>query len=281
MLIRISRISFGFKKYDKMNPILKLSLLPALSIFAGVPGACAARTFDVTPSADTFVATGSSSNPDGDLSSYNFGGAGALTVESGSLPNGEFQTVIMFNLSGAENYFNSEYGIGAWTVQSVSLQLTSSAHPNPMFNAPAAGQFGVSLMANNSWIEGTGTGGAPATDGITYYSLTNTYINNAADQALGTFQFGGGSSGTSAYGLGLSSGGLVSDVEGGDDLSLRLFPADNNVSYLFNSSRAASGGPELVITAVPEPGALELAGIGLAALSLWRFIRPRLTQRRT
>ena len=94
-----------------------------------------------------------------------------------------------------------KYGIGDWTIQSVTLQLTASAHGNAMFNSVAAGQFGVSLMANNSWAEGTGTGGMPTSDGITYNSLTSTFINNANDQGLGTFQFVGGTSGTGNYTL--------------------------------------------------------------------------------
>ena len=143
-----------------------------------------------------------------------------------------------------------------------------------MFNPPAAGQFAVSLMANNSWVEGTGTGGKPTMDGITYNTLESTYINNAADQALGTFQFGGASSGASASSLDLTSG-VVRDLEGGDEMSLRLYADDDNISYLFNS-RMASPGPELVITATPEPGTVELGLTGAAVLWLWQWKkRPR------
>jgi hypothetical protein len=221
---------------------------------------CGAQTFSTNAISDAFVATG----PTGNLSGDNFGAAGSLTVEAGDLPQGEFQTVIEFNSAGAATLFNSEYGVGNWTVSSVALELTASAHGNAIFNATAAGQFGVSLMRNNSWIEGTGTGGAPTTDGISYNSLENTYINTSTDQGLGVFQFVGGSSGTGLYNLGLTSG-LTGDVAAGSDLSLRLFPADNNVSYLFNSRMASSGQPELVITAVPEPDLFALsvaAGVG-------------------
>jgi hypothetical protein len=129
-------------------------------------------------------------------------------------------------------------------------------------------------MQNNSWVEGTGTGGTPTTDGITYNTLQSQYINNATDQTLGTFSFAGGSSGEEGYLLSLASG-LSGDVQGGDDLSLRLFPADNDVSYLFSSRETGATGPELVITATPEPGTLELGVTGLAALSLWQFIKRR------
>jgi hypothetical protein len=229
--------------------------------------ACDADTFTASPTADAFVGTG----PTGNLSGDNFGAAGALSLAAGDLPQGEFQTVIQFNLSGAVSAFNAEFGAGQWTIQSVTLDLTSSAHGNSIFNAAAAGLFGISLMQNNSWVEGTGTGGKPTTDGITYNSLQNVYINNSTDQALGTFNFGGGSSGENSYLLGLASG-LVSDVQNGGDASLRLFPDDNNVSYLF-SSRENGNGPQLVITAVPEPNAWLLALEGAGLFYLPRLVR--------
>ena len=260
-----------------MEPIcLKQShKIPLATVLAAVYCAalrpCGADTYVATPIADAFVATG----PTGNLSGDNFGAAGALAVAAGDLPQGEFQSVMQFDLAGAVSAFNADYGVGQWTIQSVSLELSASPHGNSIFNPPAAGEFGISLMQNNSWLEGTGTGGTPTTDGITYNSLQNQYINNATDQALGTFGFPGGSSGEEGYLLSLASG-LVSDVQGGDDLSLRLFPDDNNVSYLFSSRETGATGPELIITATPEPGTLELGLTGLAALSLWRFIkRPR------
>jgi hypothetical protein len=246
----------------KLKPIPKLhvvSILGAILSTMSCLGGAAAFTNGAI--ADAFVATG----PTGNLSGDNFGAAGALSVAAADLPQGEFQSVLEFNLSGAASAFNAEYGAGQWTIQSAALELTASAHGNAMFNTVAAGQFGVSLMQNNSWIEGTGTGGAPTTTGITYNSLEGVYINSAADQALGTFSFAGGTSGTASYSLNLAPG-LVGDVEGGNDLSLRLFAADNSVSYLFTSREGAPNGPELVITAVPEPDTLLLGIAGTAAL---------------
>jgi hypothetical protein len=229
---------------------------------------CDADTYTTGPIADTFVATG----PTGNLSADNFGGAGALAVAAGGLPQGEFQSVIQFNLSGAQSAFNAEYGLGQWTIQSVTLDLTASSHANSIFNSPAAGLFDISLMQNNSWVEGTGTGGTPTMDGITYDSLESVYINNSADQALGTFSFAGGTSGENGYSLDLASG-LVGGVQDGGDVSLRLYPDDNDISYLFSSRMAAPNGPELVITAVPEPSVLLLVETGAAALFLARLIR--------
>jgi hypothetical protein len=65
---------------------------------------------------------------------------------------------------------------------------------------------------------------------------------------------------------------LTGDILGGSDMSLRLFAADNSVSYLFSSRAQASGQPELVITAVPEPGTVTLLTLA-SGLFLWRVRR--------
>lgn len=163
--------------------------------------------------------------------------------------------------------------MGQWTLQSVTLQLTSTANNNPNFyNPTAAGQFGISWLRNDSWLEGTGAPATPTTDGITHDSLLNTFLDSANDQALGTFIFGGGSSGANSYQLDLASG-LIADVLAGDHLSLRLFATDANVSYLFNSRSISTSAnrPALIVSVVPEPGGLALICVGLAALALRRF----------
>src|SRR6185295_1527642 len=168
---------------------------------------------------------------------------------------------LRFNLAGAQSSFDAQFGAGQWSIQSVTLQLTSSPHNNSIFNNIAAGQFGVSLMQNNLWVEGTGTGGVPGSDGVSFNTLLGVYVNNADDQALGTFAFPGGSSGQNNYNLSLSSG-LVTDVTSGSDLSLRLFAADNTVSYLATSRSGSSGRPDILVqaVAVPEPNTFALCG---------------------
>ncbi len=237
-----------------MNKVSKILFIASL----GLASQTFAATFSTGASADAFVAFG----PSGNLANNNYGGGNALALAAGGLTNGEFQTVMKFDLSGALSAFNAQYGLGNWSIQSVSLQLTSSPHNNPIYDDIVAGQFGVSLMQNNSWIEGTGNASNPATNGITFSSLQSVFINNSTDQALGTFNFPGGSSGQNTYSLNLSAG-LTADVLAGSSLSLRLFAADNQISYLFNARTAqpASSGPQLIITAVPEPGVLALIGV--------------------
>jgi hypothetical protein len=246
---------------DKPFRAPRLLLLAALG--CGTYSPSYAGSYATNALADAFVATG----PTGNLSNNNYGGGGALAVAAGDLPNGEFQSVIKFDLSGARNAFNAQYGPGQWSIQAVSLQLTSSPHSNAIYNNVAAGLFGISLMQNSSWVEGTGTAGSPATNGITYNTLQSTFINNSADQSLGTFSFNGSTSGASTYSLSLSPG-LTADLFGGDEVSLRLFAADNNVGYLFSSRSAmpSSSEPELFITAVPEPNILGLLTLGLGML---------------
>ena len=225
---------------------------------------CGAASYTTNPIADAFVTTG----PSGNLSGDNFGAAGALAIAASGLPQGQFQSVLKFDLSGARNSFDLQFGAGLWTPQSVTLQLTASPHGNAIFNNVAAGQFNVSLMQNNSWVEGTGTGGIPTTDGISFNSLQSTFVNNASDEALGTFGFGGGTSGANNYALVLAPG-LVAKLLAGDVLSPRLFAADNSLSYLFGS-RASGAGPQLTVIAVPEPGSIAVGLLGLATFLVWR-----------
>lgn len=223
-------------------------------------------SFSSQPIGDAFVTPGSS----GSLSTSNFGAAGALAIAASGLPQGQFQTVLKYDLSSELNALNTQFGAGQWTVQSVSLTLTASAHPNPIFNSVAAGMFTVSLMQNNSWAEGTGTGGAPTSDGISFSSLENDYIG-ASDQELGTFSFAGNASGANTYSLNLSSS-LLADIMGGEELSLRLFAADNNISYLFNSRNITgplTAEPTLTVdvATIPEPRS---SALFVAALVMFR-----------
>jgi len=174
-----------------MKPILTILLLAATALPA--PGA----SFSANPTADAFVTTG----PTGNLAGNNYGGAGALALSAAGLPQGQLQSVLQFDLAGAISSFNSTYGAGQWSIQSVTLQLSASPANNAIFNPSSAGVVGISWMQNDSWTEGTGSPAAPGASGITFLSLQNTFLSGG-DENLGTFSFSGATSGAFTYSLG-------------------------------------------------------------------------------
>ena len=226
-------------------------------------------TFSLNPAADAFVTTG----PSGNLSNSNYGGAGALSVAAPGLAQGEFQSVLQFDLSGMKNSFDSLFGAGQWTVQSVSLQLTAASPNNPIFNASSAGQFGISWMQNDNWLEGTGGPLSPSATGITFSTLSS--LIGPSDESLGIFSFNGATSGSLTYSLDRTPS-FSTDIQSGSTLSLRMFAADNLVSFLSDSRNfgTTSARPLLTITAVPEPGVLSLMSLCLPLL-IWRKQRQR------
>jgi hypothetical protein len=213
---------------------------------------CAA-TFTLNPAADSFVAAGTNSG-------NNYGAAGALSVAAPGLAQGEFQSLMRFDLSTARAAFDAQFGAGQWTIQSMSLLLSITAPSNPIFNASATGQFRISWMQNDSWIEGSGTPAAPATTGITFATLPS--FLSAGDETLGTYAFPGGTAGTELCPLALTPG-FSTDAAAGNLVSFRLFAADPAVSYVFDSRNFgnASLRPLLSLVAVPEPAAVVLFGI--------------------
>ena len=238
-------------------------LLPSAVSFLGIMLASSAvvhaAAVNLNPTADAFVTTGPANN----LATNNYGAGGSLGLSAVGLPKGEFQSVLRFDTSSAKSTFDGLYGTGLWNLQSVTLQLSATAVNNTNFNANSAGSFGVSWMQNDGWVEGTGTPNAPGSSGITYSSLQATFINPAADEALGTFSYSGASSGTFVYTLSTTAG-FTADLMAGSLVSLRLSGADSAVSYLFNSREFGMTGnrPLLSITAVPEPGTVALLVLG-------------------
>jgi hypothetical protein len=213
-------------------------------------------TYANISSADSFLATGSASNPSGtDLTGLNFGGAGALAVAPPSSPKGEFKTILRFNLSGATNLFTQTFGPN-WIVGSVVLQLTSNngvagEQPNnPIFNVIASGSFFIQWLSDDSWVEGTGNVRTPTQDGVTYDFLP-TLLSNPSEILCTNTYVPPGDNVPVAWPLPLTPG-FLADVTAGSDVSFLLSAADNQVSYLFNSSDFGHGNePQIHITAIP------------------------------
>ena len=241
----------------------------ALTRLSHLMGAAA----DLNPTADAFTTTG----PGNSLAGNNYGGGGTLALSAAGLPAGEFESVLRFDASTAKGAFDALYGIGSWSVQSVTLRLSAGTVNNAIFNPNSAGSMAVRWMQNDGWMEGSGTPNTPGASGITYATLQGSFINPALDELLGTFSYDGSSSGTFVYNLGLPSG-FTADLLAGDAVSLRLLAADSAVSYSFNSRSFATAAnrPLLSINAVPEPGLLALLMLGgwLGAASGWLRSRP-------
>ncbi|MCX6872910.1 MAG: hypothetical protein NTW21_03750 [Verrucomicrobia bacterium] len=237
--------------------------LAALVVLFALP--LPAATVTLNPAADALVTTG----PSGTLSGNNYGGAGALAVAAAGLTQGEFQSVLKFDLAAARTSFDSQFGAGQWTIQAVTLALTATAG-STFFNSSAAGRFGISWMQSDFWTEGTGKPNVPTTNGITFASLPS--FASGSDESLGTFSFAGGTSGLATYTLGLTPG-LVADVSMGNPVSFRLVAADSAVSYLCYSANnpTTSVRPLLSIVAVPEPHACSLLMAAAMFLCSMRF----------
>jgi hypothetical protein len=233
--------------------VIRTLLQTGRFLFALVAHTGFSVSVSLNPSADAFVTTG----PTGNLSGNNYGGAGALSVAAPGLGQGEFQSVLQFNLASAKSSFDSQFGAGQWSIQTVTLQLTAAPPNNSIFNASAGGQFSLSWMQNNGWTEGTGTPMTPTTTGITFSTVSN--FVSGADEALGTFSFNGATNGNFTYTLSLTPS-FSADILSGGTLSLRMFAADNSVSYLSDSRSfgTTSARPLLTVTAVPEPGTVSL-----------------------
>ena len=193
--------------------------------------------------------------------STNFGGAGALVVSGAGAgnTNGEFQSVLKFDLAAVLSALDSTFGAGQWSIDSLALELTAVPPNNSTFNANAAGSVGVAWLATDSWTE----------TGITWNGMSALISGGA--QSMGAFFYNGGSPITTQYLL-TSAAGFATDLATGGITSLRLFAADPDASMVMNSRNfgTAASRPALIITASPEPSRALLLLVGSAFVSLRR-----------
>ena len=226
-----------------MNSLAPLFLL-ALSI--SLASTAHADVVVLSPVADCFLC---SSNP-----AFNYGGGGALSLASPSSPNGEFQTLLRFDASPAIATLNASLGTGLWSLQSVTLRLTAAPPVSPLFNPTSAGDFGASWLANDSWIEGTGTPAGTVTTGVTFNDLPALLSPN--DEPLGTFHFDGSTTAAATSPLALTPS-FRADLTSGALVSIRLFVPptlpSQSAAYVFYSRTftAAANHPLLTLTAIP------------------------------
>lgn len=240
---------------------------------------------------DAFVVSGLNSNAN---PYWCYGGAGALVAAGSSTANGEYQTVLKFDLQYIKGLYDNQYGAGNWHVDRIILTLKSNAAfqgqqaNNPIFPKINAGGFAIDWMTNDNWSEGPSTANPNSPyvpvnspfDGVTFNTLPS--LLSASDETLGSFYWGApsgtvisnpislnGSGGqvSTQWTLSLQSG-FLADVDAGGLVSLRVYATDPSTAYLFNSkTKGPDYWPVLEVFAVPEPstGLLMLAGMGVLA----------------
>jgi len=210
-------------------------------------------------------------------SNYNFGAAGTMALAGANSGNGTLESVMEFSLSSIEAGFNTEYGVGNWSITGVSLSLASNfavqgEQPNnAIFPAISGGGFGLAWIPDNSWTAGTGNPGSDTTTGVTYNTLGPVV---SGSENVGTYTYTPpGNNIYLTYSLDPTSD-LLSDILSGGDLSLVAYPTDNTVSYLFNTVKYGGGSNEPILTVtvspVPEPATWGSILMGLTGMVLLR-----------
>ncbi len=201
------------------------------------------------PSADAFVRAAVPGN--------NYGAAGALSVSGSEAVNGSGQTngpsdsLMRFPLSEFAAAMNAQYGSDAWSVSSVVLTGAENATPsNPVFNR-GVGAFEIRWLANNNWIEGSGTPNRFANDGITYQDVAGL-LDPVLDLPLGRFTNTGANASVS-FALTLAIP-LVSNIVAGADVDLYLTAVSPAMGFTFNSRNfvLSNAWPALQIVAGPN-----------------------------
>lgn len=187
----------------------------------------------------------------------NFGGSGALVVSGSGVgnTNGQFASLLKFDLAVATSAFDTAYGTGNWSIDSILLELTAVTPMNVTFNANAAGAVDIDWLASDSWTEA----------GITWNGLPT--VVSGGSQSMGTLAYNGGL-GTTQYALS-STAGFVNDLTSGGIASLQLSAtSDPNASLVINSRNfgTAASRPALIITASPEPSRALLLMLGFSVI---------------
>jgi hypothetical protein len=209
-------------------------------------------TVTVNPEADAFVRA---ADP-----FANYGGAGAIAVSGPTAvnainqQNGAFDSLIRFPMSNVVALLDSSLATHDWLVLRATLKLTEmAAPPSPIFNR-GVGAFEIRWLTSDSWVEGTGTPGAPTTNGVAWKDIPSL-LNPATDVSLGQFSNSGADTRLS-FALSLKDS-FLADIRGGGRVTLYLtaispqigFTADSR-SFSFTTNIPVL---EIVASANPHP----------------------------
>jgi len=249
---------------ENLKPMVeKAHVMLKVACFCSLCGvASGAEVFTVTPTDDAFVRAAEPT--------LNYGAAGALAiagpdaVNGAGQPQGRFDSVLRFDTSDAIEAFNSAYGAGAWTINSVQLAVTEVGAPNQLIFNRGVGDFELFWLSDDSWIEGPGKPGNPPVgtgDEITW-DLLQTILGSSTEASVGVFA-NDGTNDRRTYPLGMD-GAFVADLAAGGPVSFHAAPVSSMIGFTFNSGNylIPEDRPELIITAIPEPATTILLTVG-------------------
>jgi len=229
--------------------------LPTVAVFLALAASAHAAWFTNSFSADAFVRASAPT--------LNYGGAGALSVSGTNAvnglgaTNGAFDSFFRVNSAAMVSNFDSTFGTNNWVINGARLHVTELGAPaNTVFNR-GVGAFEIRWIANDMWVEGTGTPNAPTMDGIDYITEL-TLLNSSTDLSLGTFT-NAGVDGALSFWLTLPPP-FVSDLAAGGEVGYYLTAMDPGIGFTFDSRsfQVASGRPALEVSAIPKPGIASL-----------------------
>ncbi len=219
-----------------------------------------------TPTDDAFVSEAAPTLNYGVAGGLSVAGPGAVNGQGD--PQGRFDSILKFDVAEAVATFDSAYGAGNWEIDSVDLEVGEQGAPNnPIFNR-GVGEFELFWLDDDSWIEGPGRPNNPpegSGNEITW-NLLQTMLGAANTASLGIFA-NEGTDGGRDYELGVAES-FVNDLISGGLVSLYAAPVSDTMGFTFNSVNNTWGEPpQLVITAVPEPGTIFLVLSGLVLIT--------------
>jgi hypothetical protein len=225
-----------------------------------------ASTYYVTTSQggqDTYVSSG---EPD-----TSFGSKGAMMIAvPTSSQNRTEEALIQYNTASIKSSLDAEYGVGGWTVTSVTLTFysnfsTAGVQPgNSSFNKIAAGEFNLSWISSDDWNQNS----------VTWNNLA-TSLGSYTSESLGDYSYSATGATSDVWTLTLSSG-LLSDILSGSKVSIFGTPtANSTVGYLFNTTNNGPSVFTVTAVAAPEPSTCALLIFGVMSFCVLSRRRSR------
>lgn len=183
---------------------------------------------------------------------------------SNNLPNNASYGIARWDVSAAFTQFDTTYGPGNWTIDSVQLQLTES---NAAFSHAGMIRIGhtdddsVNIEpAPASTLTYPITGDFPDSSAVLDYNFPTT--GNVNTGTIDTYTLFDSSISNTVGGL-----ALAADLNAEPFVTLTFEELQPDVAATYAGfGHNTLAGPTLVITATPEPGTIALLGLGMLAV---------------